>query len=127
MNDNIIITLIGAICTLIIYLLGEMDALFVSLCIFMLLDFITGFCKGYIKKCLSSRKAKLGIIKKIGLLVLVIVANIVDHISGTSIFRGMIISIILGTEGLSIIENLAIMGVPIPDKIRKALEALSKG
>ena len=108
------------------YLLGGLDGLMIALIIFMVLDYITGLMCAVIDKKLSSAVGFKGIFKKVLILMLVGVANVVDvHVVGTgSALRGAVIAFYLSNEGLSLLENAAHIGLPIPDKMKDVLAQL---
>ena len=108
------------------YFLGGMDGLMIALIIFMALDYITGLMCAVIDKKLSSAVGFRGICKKVLILMLVGVANVVDvHVVGTgSALRGAVIAFYLSNEGLSLLENAAHIGLPIPDKMKDVLAQL---
>lgn len=105
------------------YIFGEFDPLFKALVIIVVLDYITGVIKAIIEKRLSSEIGYQGIFKKVSLFVLVALANIVDKLlfADVVLLRYGIILLFLSNEGISIIENLAEIGVPIPKAILNAL------
>ena len=108
------------------YFLGGMDGLMIALIVFMALDYITGLMCAVIDKKLSSAVGFKGICKKVLILMLVGVANVVDiHIVGTgSALRSAVICFYLSNEGLSLLENAAHIGLPIPDKMKDVLAQL---
>ena len=108
------------------YFLGGIDGLLTALIIFMVLDYITGLMCAIIDKKLSSAVGFKGICKKVLILLLVGVANIVDvHVVGTgSALRGAVVCFYLSNEGLSLLENAAYIGLPVPEKLRTVLAQL---
>lgn len=108
------------------YFLGGMDGLMTALLIFMVLDYITGLMCAIADKQLSSAVGFKGVCKKVLILMLVGVANVVDiHIVGTgSALRSAVICFYLSNEGLSLLENAAHIGLPIPDKMKDVLAQL---
>ena len=108
------------------YFLGGMDGLMIALIIFMVLDYITGLMCAVSDKKLSSAVGFKGICKKVLILMLVGVANVVDiHIVGTgAALRSAVICFYLSNEGLSLLENAAHIGLPIPDKMKDVLAQL---
>lgn len=89
------------------------------------LDYISGLMKAYINKTLSSRIGMRGLIKKLGLLIIVMVGTLVDRATGnTGAVRTLVIYYFVANEGLSILENLGQAGIPIPQSVKKALKAL---
>ena len=75
---------------------------------------------------LSSAVGFKGVCKKVLILFMVGIANIVDlHVIGSgSALRGAVIAFYLSNEGLSLLENAAYIGLPIPDKLKAVLEQL---
>ena len=108
------------------YFLGGMDGLMIALIVMMTLDYISGVMCAIIDKKLSSAVGFKGICKKVFILMLVGVAHIIDlHVVGTgSALRGAVISFYMSNEGLSLLENAAHIGLPIPDKLRDILSQL---
>ena len=105
------------------YFLGGLDGLMIALIIFMMLDYITGLMCAVADKKLSSTVGFKGICKKVLILMLVGVANVMDvHVVGTgSALRGAVIAFYLSNEGLSLLENAAHIGLPIPDRMKNVL------
>ena len=108
------------------YFLGGVDGMMTALIVLMTLDYITGVMCAIVDKKLSSAVGFKGICKKCLILMLVGVANIIDiHVVGTgSALRGAVICFYMSNEGLSLLENAAYIGLPIPDKLREILEQL---
>ncbi len=108
------------------YFLGGLDGLMIALLIFMGLDYITGVMCAIIDKELSSAVGFKGVCKKVLILMLVGLANIVDlHVIGNgSALRGTVIAFYLSNEGLSLLENAAYIGLPIPQKLKDVLTQL---
>ena len=108
------------------YFLGGMDGLMIALLVFMVLDYITGVMCAIADKKLSSAVGFKGICKKVLILMLVGLAHIVDlHVIGTgSALRGAVLCFYLSNEGLSLLENAAHLGLPVPDKLKDVLSQL---
>ena len=108
------------------YFLGGMDGLLIALLVLMVLDYISGIMCAIADKNLDSRIGFRGICKKVLTLMLVGVANIVDiHIVGSgSALRSAVICFYLSNEALSLFENAAHLGLPVPDKLREILSQL---
>ena len=108
------------------FFIGGMDGLMIALVIFMILDYITGIMGAIIDHKLSSEEGFRGIFKKMLIVILVGVANIVDiNVIGTgSALRGAVICFYLSNEGLSLLENVAHIGLPIPEKLKDILAQL---
>lgn len=124
-------TTVGAVGSAVSYLLGGWETAIQTLVCFMLIDYITGIMLAVLNKSTKTDKGGLnswaalkGIFKKTGMLVVVIVANRLDVLAGTDVIRNGCIFVLIGNEGLSIIENLGVMGVPVPKILIRFIEAL---
>lgn len=124
---------VSAIGSAIAYLLGGWETAIQTLVAFMLIDYITGIMLALLNKSkktegggLSSEVGLRGIFKKFGMLIVVIIANRLDVLAGTDIIRNGCIIILVANEGLSIIENLGTMGVPVPKILIRFIEALKQ-
>ena len=108
------------------YLLGGMDGLMIALIIFMVLDYITGLMCAVIDKKRSSAVGFKAICKKVLILMLVGVAHIVDlHVVGTGdALRSAVVCFYLSNESVSMLENAAHLGLPIPEKLKSVLAQL---
>ena len=97
-----------------------------ALIVFMVLDYITGLMCEVIDKKLSSAVGFKGICKKVLILMLVGVANIMDvHVIGTgSALRGAVVCFYLANEGLSLLENAVHIGLPVPERLKDVLAQL---
>lgn len=120
-------TIIKIINNLFIFLLGDFDFLLKSILILMLLDYITGICKAFIKNKMNSSIGAKGIIKKVGYLCIITISVVLDQILGTNgSLRTLIITSFIFNEMISIIENSSEIGIKIPDTLKNALEKLNK-
>ena len=108
------------------YFLGGMDGFLYALIAFVVIDYITGLMVAAIQKKVSSEVGFKGICKKVLIFILVGVANIVDRqiIGNGSAIRTAVIFFYLSNEGISILENTALIGLPVPQKLRDVLEQL---
>ena len=108
------------------YFLGGLDGLMIALIIFMVLDYITGLMCAVIDKKLSSAVGFKGICKKVLIIMLVGVAHVVDlHVVGTGdALRSAVVGFYLSNEGVSMLENAAHLGLPVPDKLKGILAQL---
>lgn len=130
MKEFICATIAG-IGTFLTFIFGDWDVALQCLVIAIALDYISGIIKAFINKELSSKIGVKGILKKVGVLVIVALAVLIDKVTGESgAVRTLVIYYFVANEGLSIVENLGEAGLPIPDVIKKALKSLkneSKG
>ncbi len=108
------------------YFLGGMDGLLIALVVFMALDYVTGVMCAISDKALSSAVGFRGICRKVLILLLVGVAHIVDaHVVGTGeALRTAVVCFYLSNEGVSMLENAAHLGLPVPEKLKAILEQL---
>ena len=108
------------------YALGGCDGLLTALVILMVIDYITGVMCAIVDKKLSSEVGFKGICKKVLVMMLVTVANVIDvHVVGTgSALRGATVCFYLSNEGLSILENAVHLGLPVPEGLREVLAQL---
>lgn len=108
------------------FLFGDMRGCLVALICFIILDFITGVLTGVVEKNLSSEVAYRGIIRKIIELIIVIASHMIDkYICGTGdVIMTAVCFLFISTEGISLLENAARLGVPIPNKLVETLSQL---
>ena len=107
-----------------IWLIGGFDTLAKVLIGLMLIDFASGVYAGYKLKNLNSKIAYKGIEKKLWILALLCGASLMHKLVPSIGFRNLVGIFYCATELLSIVENAAKAGVPIPKKLKKALEQL---
>lgn len=120
-------SVIAVICTGLVYLLGGFDVALTCLLVAIVLDYVSGMIRSFIKKDLSSRVGFKGIVKKVSILLIVMLAVLVDRVTGeTGAIRTLVIYYFVANEGLSVLENLGQAGVPVLQNIKKALKALKK-
>ena len=98
----------------------------IALVIFVILDYVTGIMCAIADRKLSSAVGFRGICRKVLIFLLVGVAHIVDlHVVGSgSALRGAVVCFYLSNEGVSMLENAAHLGLPIPEKLKAILEQL---
>ena len=108
------------------YFLGGYDGLLYALIAFVVVDYITGVLCAIADKKLSSSIGFKGICRKVLIFTLVGIANIIDvQVIGTgAVLRTAVIFFYISNEGLSIVENAAHLGLPIPEKLRNVLKQL---
>ncbi|MGL5314662.1 MAG: phage holin family protein [Peptostreptococcaceae bacterium] len=114
----------GVLC----YLLGGFDIMIELLLTAMALDFLTGFLKGIKTKKLSSNKARDGMIKKIGTIIVIASAVILDKLFASqgkdTYFRNLVTGVFIIVELISLVENVETLGVKIPKRLRSVLAQL---
>ncbi len=111
------------------WLFGIWDIPLVTLVVFMALDYLTGVIRGYVNKELSSDVGFKGIARKCVILIILIVAVMLDRLlnTGSWMFRTIVAYFYIANEGISLLENCASLGAPIPDKLKDALIQLKEG
>lgn len=108
------------------YFLGGCDGLLYALIAFVAIDYITGVMCAISDKTLSSEVGFKGICRKVLIFLLVGIGNIIDVqvLGSPGVLRTAVIFFYLSNEGISLIENAAHLGLPIPDKLKAVLEQL---
>ncbi|MCI6060836.1 MAG: phage holin family protein [Dorea sp.] len=108
------------------YFLGGCDGLLIALVMFVVMDYISGVMCAIADKSLSSEVGFKGICRKVLIFLLVGVANILDvQVIGTgSVLRTAVIFFYLSNEGVSLLENAAHLGLPVPEKLKIVLKQL---
>ena len=121
-------TLVALVATFFTYIFGSWDLAIQVLIVFMTLDYGTGVLYAYLIGQLSSEVGFKGLVKKCMILVVLIIGVMLDRMlgNGTWVFRTLVCYFYIANEGISLLENVANIGIPIPNKIRNALEQLNK-
>lgn len=126
--------ILGVVGSIIAQYLGGFDAAVVTLLCFMAVDYITGLIvAGVFKRsgkssdgALSSSAGWKGLLKKVVVLLIVGATAQFESYCGTHFLRDAVVIAYMANEGISIIENCGLMGVPIPDKLKNAITALQE-
>lgn len=125
--ENIISSIVSVTVTTFVWLIGGVDVAFLCLIVAIVLDYISGIIKAFNTKTLSSSIGFRGILKKIGVLVLVMLSVVVDRITvNNGAIRTLVVYYFVANEGLSVLENLAQAGIPVPKKLKEALKVIKK-
>ena len=108
------------------YFLGGWDGLLYALIAFVVIDYLTGVMCAINDRTLSSEVGFKGICRKVLIFLLVGIGSILDaHVIGSgSVLRTAVIFFYISNEGVSILENAARLGLPVPEKIKVVLEQL---
>ena len=119
-------TIVACIATFATYLFGVWDTAIVVLITFMILDYITGVTHAYLSKTLSSDTGLKGISKKLLIVIVLIGAVMLDRLvgNGTWVFRTLVCYFYIANEGISLLENVGNLGIPIPKKLKEALQQI---
>lgn len=120
---------IACIGTAFTWLFGTWDTAIIVLVIFMTLDYISGVGRASLNKELSSDVGLKGIMRKAMIFVVLIVAVSLDRLmnTGTWVFRTLVCYFYIANEGISLLENAAGLGLPLPPKLTEALAQLKEG
>lgn len=123
---NAMIALVGTIFT---WLFGAWDTALIVLICFMILDYTTGLTRAWVNQEVSSDVGLKGIARKSVILVVLIVAVLLDRLlnTGSWVFRTLVCYFYIANEGISLLENCACLGLPIPEKLKDALAQLKDG
>lgn len=108
------------------WFLGGLDGFLYALIAFVVIDYLTGVMCAIADKKLSSEIGAKGIFKKVLIFVLVGVGHIIDSqvLGDGGAIRTAVIFFYLSNEGVSLLENAAHIGLPIPEKLKSILEQL---
>lgn len=108
------------------YFLGGWDGFLYALVTFVVIDYITGLMCAILDKKLSSEVGARGIFKKVLIFTLVAIGHIIDKsvIGDGSVIRTAVIFFYISNEGVSILENISRIGLPIPEKLKDILVQL---
>ena len=108
------------------YFLGGCDGLLYALLAFVVLDYLTGVMCAIADKKLSSNVSFRGLARKVCIFVMVGIGHLLDTqiLGETGVLRTAIIFFYLSNEGLSLVENAAYLGLPVPEKLKLVLQQL---
>lgn len=125
--SNWISAIVSIVATTFVWLVGGVDVALQCLLVAIVIDYISGIIKAYNTKTLSSNIGFRGILKKVGILLIVMLAVLVDRVTiDNGGVRTLVIYYFVANEGLSILENLAQAGLPIPKTLKNALKVIKK-
>ena len=120
---NKVVWFIGSIISLIFLITGGEDKMMNCLIILMTIDYLTGVAKAFIIEKVNSKAGFKGLLKKMVMILVVVLAYQIDLLFESKFgIKSLTVGILLGNEGLSILENASICGVPIPEKLKNMLE-----
>ncbi|MDE6710541.1 MAG: phage holin family protein [Oscillospiraceae bacterium] len=124
--DKAVKIILAALCALCGFLFGDRDGLMIALIALIVMDYISGVIAAIVEKKLSSEVGAKGITKKIFMLLIVAIANIVDiNVIGKGhVLKSVTVVFYFANECISLIENAGRLGVPVPNKLLDVLEQL---
>lgn len=119
-------SILAAVCAVFGFVFGDLNGLMIALVALIILDYISGVIAAVVEKKLSSEVGAKGIAKKIFMLLIVAVANIVDiNVIGEGhVLKSVAVVFYIANECISLIENAGRLGVPVPKKLLDVLEQL---
>lgn len=134
MKANVICASIGTVFAGIAGVFGGWDAALITLMIFILADYVTGLIVAAVfhrspktaNGALESKAGLKGLLRKGGMLLMVLIACRLDLMLGAHFIRDAVVIALVTNEALSIVENLGLMGVPIPKPLINAIEVLKE-
>lgn len=127
-------SLVGFIGGFVTFIIGDITPNLLTLMLLMLIDLLTGFITACVFKnsaktesgSLSSREMLKGICRKAGMILLVCLGYQMDKVLATDYVKATVIIALIVEESLSVVENLGLMGLPIPDIIKKSIDVLNQ-
>ena len=121
-------TIFAALGSAAAYLWGPWDALIIVLLAFVVTDYVTGVLGAATQGKLDSAVGFKGIMKKVMIFVLVAVGSLLDKIipAANNAIRAAVCMFYIANEGLSILENAGVLGLPLPAVLKKWLAQLKK-
>ena len=106
------------------FLFGPLDAFFMALICLEVIDFFGGVSVAVVERKVNSEKCFRGLLKKIFILAMVALGQLIDIAMGQSVCRNVIVFFYIANEAMSIIENAGKIGLPVPKKVISVLEQL---
>lgn len=110
------------------WILGGVDGFLYALIAFVIIDYVTGIMLAVLQKKLSSDIGFKGVFKKVLIFTMVAIGHTIDAyiIQNGSAIRTAVIFFYISNEGISILENAANIGIPIPEKLSMVLAQLGR-
>jgi toxin secretion/phage lysis holin len=108
------------------YLFGGLDSLMYALLTLIIIDYVTGVVSAIVNRTLSSNVGFKGILKKVSILTIVSLAQLIDTtmLSDSGVLRSSVIAFYIVNESISILENSSKFGIPLPKKLKQVLAQL---
>lgn len=101
---------------------GQWDSILWALLVIMVLDYLTGIIKAIYTKTMSSEIGFKGLLKKITILIIVALSNVLQQITGDNVaIREIVIMFYIANEGISVLENVAVIYPRMPQKLKDIL------
>lgn len=127
MTENVFKGILATFGAVFGFMFGEVSTVFYVLCVLIVMDFGTGLLDGIVSKTLNSEICFKGIVKKIFIFCMVALAHLIDLAIGKDVAMNIVMFFYIANEGISLIENAAKAGLPVPQIIMDILEQLKDG
>lgn len=115
-------TVIGIVGGFFVAIFGQWDSILWALLVIMVLDYLTGIIKAIYTKTMSSEIGFKGLLKKITILIIVALSNVLQQITGDNVaIREIVIMFYIANEGISVLENVAVIYPRMPKAIKDIL------
>lgn len=112
----------GSLVAFIFLVTGEQDEAMRILLILMTVDYLSGVIKAFVTCTANSKAGVIGILKKVMIILVIVLAYQLDILfNGKLAIKTLAIGVFISNEGLSILENASLCGLPIPEKLKKVL------
>jgi toxin secretion/phage lysis holin len=127
MSKEFIKSILTIVSAIVGYLFGKFDGLMYALLSMICIDYVTGLICAVVNKQLSSQIGFKGILKKVCILIIVSVSHIIDStlLSESRVLYSSVVAFYLVNETISILENVSVLGIPLPNKLKSVLKQLN--
>lgn len=113
---------LGSLVAFIFLVTGGQDEAMRILLILMTVDYLSGVIKAFVTCTANSKAGVIGILKKVMIILVIVLAYQLDILfNGKLAIKTLAIGVFISNEGLSILENASLCGLPIPEKLKKVL------
>ena len=113
---------LGSLVAFIFLVTGGQDDAMNVLLILMTVDYLSGVIKAFITCTANSKAGIIGVLKKVMIILVIVLAYQLDILfDGKLAIKTLAVGVFISNEGLSILENASICGIPIPEKLKKVL------
>jgi toxin secretion/phage lysis holin len=124
-NQLMLMTTSGAVGGIVAFLFGRWSELLTLFIFVIILDYLAGVAAAIISgQGLSSKVGMIGIVKKFGIVAIIVLGNLLDQVGGTDFIMMSFLWFFIANELVSITENYGRMGLPLPENIQKMIQVL---
>ena len=127
-KENILAAILSGITTIVTSYLGGWDAALKILVFLMVADYAFGVLAAWKRKQINSEIMFWGGIRKGAVMLVIVIAILLDDLIGNTapIFRNLALYFYIAREGLSVVENMGLLGVKLPGFLVQVLEQLQQ-